>query len=172
MSDDPYKTPGPLDHDALYEVVQSLFAASVGWEQWIEERLKKLPVGAAEQVLACLAEHRPHLPEVVDGLTYMIRVAQGAATQAEGEASPLTDVYPLQTVRAALIQLGFTDAEFHLEATPGGNVCGHIISEQFSGQSQIERQRSLYNRLEAIVGSHVHRCAIALMAVTPEECGE
>jgi acid stress-induced BolA-like protein IbaG/YrbA len=78
----------------------------------------------------------------------------------------------LDKLKIALREIGYTDDEIHMEITASGKVGGHIISEAFRGESQLNRQNQLWNelRLRLTPGDLVN--IVALLTVTPSEIGE
>ena len=71
-------------------------------------------------------------------------------------------------VKQVLKDIGYTDDEIFLEAI-GGKVAGHIISEAFRGESQIDRQNHLWAALEARLGPEELRSIAAILTMTPTE---
>lgn len=74
-----------------------------------------------------------------------------------------------QELRQTLIDLGFRDEEIHLESTPSGKVGGWIISDNFDGVSQIERQNNLWARLRERLPPEKLAKIVAILTMTPLE---
>lgn len=74
-----------------------------------------------------------------------------------------------EEVRAALIAAGFTDDQIQLEATQRGNVGGFVISPQFAGQPQIERQRELWETLRRRLTPDQLHHIVSILTMTPDE---
>jgi acid stress-induced BolA-like protein IbaG/YrbA len=72
-------------------------------------------------------------------------------------------------LRKVLRELGFTDPEVQLERAGNGRVGGVLVSPRFAGQSQEERQRTLWDGLRAQMQSHELVQIVAIMTMTPEE---
>ncbi len=74
-----------------------------------------------------------------------------------------------EEVRLALSQAGFTTEDVYLEQTPGGNIGGYVVSERFDGQSQIERQESLWRDLKMRVSPETLHHIVSILTMTPAE---
>jgi len=71
-----------------------------------------------------------------------------------------------------LFQLGFENPELEIEITKTGRVGGFIISESFSGKSQIERQNMLWDKLDKILDEEKRLKIVGLLTMTPAEAEE
>jgi acid stress-induced BolA-like protein IbaG/YrbA len=71
-----------------------------------------------------------------------------------------------------LFQLGFENPELEIEMTKTGRVGGFVISESFSGKSQIERQNMLWNKLDRILDEEKRLRIVGLLTMTPAEAEE
>lgn len=76
-----------------------------------------------------------------------------------------------EKLKVTLRDIGYTDDEVHLELTQSGKVGGHIISEQFRGESQTNRQNMLWNELQKHLSQAELTNIVALLTVTPAEIG-
>lgn len=78
----------------------------------------------------------------------------------------------LRRLMTVLEQLGYGGDNVHLEFTDAGNVGGHVVSEAFLGESQVNRQNKLWHELgERLPPADLARI-VAILTVTPEEIGE
>jgi acid stress-induced BolA-like protein IbaG/YrbA len=74
-----------------------------------------------------------------------------------------------EEVRRALLEAGFTAEQIRLEVTASGNVGGFVISPRFAGQSQVDRQETLWAGLrEHLAAEKLHRI-VSILTMTPEE---
>ncbi len=78
----------------------------------------------------------------------------------------------LNKLKTVLRKLGFTDDELHLELTTSGRVGGHIVSEAFRGESQMNRQDRLWADLARQLTKAELAKIVAILTVTPEEIGD
>jgi acid stress-induced BolA-like protein IbaG/YrbA len=74
-----------------------------------------------------------------------------------------------EEVRLALSQAGFTSDDIYLEETPSGNIGGYVVSDRFDGQSQIERQESLWGELRLRVSPETLHHIVSILTMTPAE---
>lgn len=66
-------------------------------------------------------------------------------------------------------RLSIEDLEFYPEKLPGGKLSGNIVSDSFHGANNIERQRRIWDALEAEFGDRSHDVVGTLLAYTKEE---
>jgi acid stress-induced BolA-like protein IbaG/YrbA len=78
----------------------------------------------------------------------------------------------LERLKATLREIGYTDDELHLELTQSGKVGGHILSDAFRGESQMNRQNQLWAELRQRLTPAELINIVALLTVTPAEVGE
>lgn len=78
----------------------------------------------------------------------------------------------VEKLKATLHELGYTDDELHLELTQSGKVGGHIVSEAFRGESQMNRQSQLWSDLQQRLTPAELINIVALLTVTPAEVGD
>jgi len=71
-----------------------------------------------------------------------------------------------------LFNIGFENPELEIEITKTGRVGGFIISESFSGKSQIERQNMLWDKLDKILDEEKRLKIVGLLTMTPAEAEE
>ena len=64
--------------------------------------------------------------------------------------------------------IGLADPEFHLQKA-GKRWTGNVISVTFKGKRNHERQKSIWNALEAELGAEVRVSVRLLLAYTPDE---
>ena len=72
-------------------------------------------------------------------------------------------------LREVLRELGYTDDEIFLEITGAGKVAGHIISEAFRGESQLNRQDLLWAQLQQRLRPDELQNIVAILTMTPTE---
>ena len=78
----------------------------------------------------------------------------------------------LDKLKTVLREIGYSDDELHLEVTDSGKVGGHIVSEAFRGESQMNRQNQLWDELtERLTPTELTKI-VALLTVTPAEIGD
>lgn len=77
-----------------------------------------------------------------------------------------------EELNTVLLQIGLENPILELEETPAGRVGGFVISESFSGKSQIERQNLLWDKLDKILDREKRFKIIALLTMTPAETEE
>jgi stress-induced morphogen len=78
----------------------------------------------------------------------------------------------IDKLKSTLRDIGYTDDELHLERTLTGAVGGHIISEAFRGETQMNRQNQLWHELRQRLSPAELSHVVALLTVTPTEIGE
>ena len=72
-------------------------------------------------------------------------------------------------MRRALLDAGFTAEQIQREVTSSGNVGGFVISPRFAGQSQVDRQETLWAELrQHLAVERLHRI-VSILTMTPEE---
>lgn len=74
-----------------------------------------------------------------------------------------------ERVREALRALGFKDDEVQLDSAEGGQVGGVLVSQQFVGRSQEDRQKALWDGLRRQLRPEELVQIVAIMTMTPEE---
>jgi acid stress-induced BolA-like protein IbaG/YrbA len=74
-----------------------------------------------------------------------------------------------QELKDVLLGLGFKDEEVRLEQAGNGKVGGVVVSEQFAGRSQEQRQEELWRGLKERMKPEELLDIVALMTMTPEE---
>ena len=72
-------------------------------------------------------------------------------------------------VRQALVAEGFADEEIQLEETASGKVSGFVVSTQFEGKTQLDRQDFLWAHLRNRLKDEQLIQIIAILTMTPEE---
>jgi acid stress-induced BolA-like protein IbaG/YrbA len=72
-------------------------------------------------------------------------------------------------LKEVLRALGFSDAEVQLENAGDGKVGGVLISKQFAGRSQEDRQQALWDELRKHMPPDELVQIVAIMTMTPEE---
>ena len=68
-----------------------------------------------------------------------------------------------------LIGMGLKAPVLEIEIKPSGRLGGFVVSETFSGISQIDRQNMLWDGLEKILDEKRQSKIIALLTMTPAE---
>ena len=66
-------------------------------------------------------------------------------------------------------RLRLREPEFHLERLSGGKLSGNIVSDSFRGIDDVERQRKLWDALEAEYGDDSRDVVGVLLAYTKAE---
>jgi acid stress-induced BolA-like protein IbaG/YrbA len=66
-------------------------------------------------------------------------------------------------------RLGLGEARFELETLSSGRISGNIISDSFVGMDDLERQRRIWDALEAAFGPDSTRLVGTLLAYTKAE---
>ena len=69
----------------------------------------------------------------------------------------------------ALLRIGLENPVLEIEIKPSGRLGGFVVSETFSGISQIDRQNMLWDGLEKILDEERQSKIIALLTMTPAE---
>lgn len=75
----------------------------------------------------------------------------------------------LAEVRLALKHAGFVHEDIYLDGAPSGRVSGLVVSARFAGQSQIERQRALWDGLRERLPADMLSGVTSILTMTPEE---
>ncbi|MEE4356330.1 MAG: hypothetical protein V2I97_07655 [Desulfococcaceae bacterium] len=71
-----------------------------------------------------------------------------------------------------LSDMGFSAQELELEKTPAGKIGGFVISDSFSGKSQMDRQNMLWEQLDRILDEEKRSKIIGILTMTPAEAEE
>lgn len=77
-----------------------------------------------------------------------------------------------ERVKQALLGGPFADAEISLEATATGRVGGFLVSPDFAGMSQVDRQELLWKELETRLSRDELVGIVSILTLTPDEVKE
>jgi acid stress-induced BolA-like protein IbaG/YrbA len=74
-----------------------------------------------------------------------------------------------QRLKSVLLELRYKEDEVRLEQAGGGKVGGVLVSGQFAGRSQEQRQEDLWSALGERMGPEELLDIVVLMTMTPQE---
>ncbi len=77
-----------------------------------------------------------------------------------------------EELKDILFKIGLENPELEIEVTKTGRVGGFVISESFSGKSQIDRQNMLWDKLDRILDEEKRLNIVGLLTMTPAEAEE
>ncbi len=77
-----------------------------------------------------------------------------------------------EELKDILFKIGLENPEMEIEVTKTGRVGGFVISESFSGKSQIDRQNMLWDKLDRILDEEKRLNIVGLLTMTPAEAEE
>ncbi len=68
-----------------------------------------------------------------------------------------------------LLGMGLENPVLEIDMSPEGRFGGFVISESFTGKSQIERQDMLWDTLDSVLDEEKNLRIIGLLTMTPAE---
>lgn len=77
-----------------------------------------------------------------------------------------------ERLREVLRGLGYSDNEIHLESAGSGKIVGHIVSDAFQGESQINRQNQLQAKLQGVMKPEELERVAVILTMTPLEVSD
>jgi len=77
-----------------------------------------------------------------------------------------------EELMAILLRMGLENPVLEINVRPEGRVSGFVISESFTGKSQIERQDMLWDTLDEVLDEEKNLKIIGLLTMTPAEVEE